>query len=282
MRNNKDFGLSDSLIDAVRQVVEKKLDPVDPKELKGKHADRKDKDIDNDGDVDSTDKFLHRRRKAITKAIATKEAMQKPYVSSDRDGHHVMTGSGKISKSFKDTKSAAAHLKKNFTKLQKEDVNEGYEDTVMKALKKKRIDGRFDKGDLFVSKRDVKAARDALKRDFNIKQLPKIVGEDDALIGVAKKLKKASQAHAGQADKIMKHVKDMGEAANPAQQAAIAIAMKKAGKKPKNEGAMKRIATGGGMKTFKPKPPAKSEEKKGKKDMIDVKPSMEASELPKK
>ena len=234
MRNNKDFGLSDSLIDAVRQVVEKKLDPVDPKELKGKHADRKDKDIDNDGDVDSTDKFLHRRRKAITKAIA------------------------------------------------KKGVNEGYEDTVMKALKKKRIDGRFDKGDLFVNKRDVKAARDALKRDFNIKQLPKIVGEDDALIGVAKKLKKASQAHAGQADKIMKHVKDMGEAANPAQQAAIAIAMKKAGKKPKNEGAMKRIATGGGMKTFKPKPPAKSEEKKGKKDMIDVKPSMEASELPKK
>ena len=62
----------------------------------------------------------------------------------------------------------------------------------------------------------------------------------------------------------------------------IAKAMKKAGKKPKNEGAMKRIATGGGMKTFKPKPPAKSEEKKGKKDMIDVKPSMEASELPKK
>ncbi len=53
MRNNKDFGLPDSLLDAVRQVVEKKLDPVDPKELKGKHADRKDKDIDNDGDVDS-------------------------------------------------------------------------------------------------------------------------------------------------------------------------------------------------------------------------------------
>ena len=281
MRNNKDFGSPDSLLDAVRQVVEKKLDPVDPKELKGKHADRKDKDIDNDGDVDSTDKFLHRRRKAITKAIA-KEAKQKPYISSDRDGFHVMNGSGKIAKSFKDSRLAQDYLKRNFNKLMMEDVNEGYEDTVMKALKKKRIDGRFNKGDLFVSKRDVKAARDALKRDFNIKQLPKIVGEDDALIGVAKKLKKASKAHAGQADKIMKHVKDMGEAANPAQQAAIAIAMKKAGKKPKNEGAMKRMATGGGMKTFKPKPPAKSEEKKGKKDMIDVKPSMEASELPKK
>ena len=48
---------------------EKKMDPVDSKELKGKHADRTDKDIDNDGDVDSSDKFLHKKRKAITKNI---------------------------------------------------------------------------------------------------------------------------------------------------------------------------------------------------------------------
>jgi hypothetical protein len=48
---------------------EDKLDPVDHKELKGKHKDRKDKDIDNDGDVDSTDKYLHKRRKAVSKSI---------------------------------------------------------------------------------------------------------------------------------------------------------------------------------------------------------------------
>ena len=51
------------------QKVEEAMDPVDKKELKGKHKDRKDKDIDNDGDVDSSDKFLHKRRKAITKAM---------------------------------------------------------------------------------------------------------------------------------------------------------------------------------------------------------------------
>ena len=33
----------------------------------------KDKDIDNDGDVDSSDKFLHKKRKAISKAIDKKE-----------------------------------------------------------------------------------------------------------------------------------------------------------------------------------------------------------------
>ena len=45
------------------------MDPVNKKELKGKHADRKDKDVDNDGDVDSSDKYLHKRRKAISKAM---------------------------------------------------------------------------------------------------------------------------------------------------------------------------------------------------------------------
>jgi len=44
------------------------LDKVQPKAVKKKFANRKDKDIDNDGDVDSSDKYLHKRRKAISKA----------------------------------------------------------------------------------------------------------------------------------------------------------------------------------------------------------------------
>ena len=47
------------------------LDKVQPKAVKKKFDDRKDKDIDNDGDVDSSDEYLHKRRKAISKA--TKE-----------------------------------------------------------------------------------------------------------------------------------------------------------------------------------------------------------------
>ncbi len=49
--------------------TEKKIDPVNPEAAKKKFDDRKDKDIDNDGDVDSSDKFLHKRRKAIGKAM---------------------------------------------------------------------------------------------------------------------------------------------------------------------------------------------------------------------
>lgn len=45
------------------------MDPVDHKELKGTHAQRKDKDIDNDGKVDKSDEYLHNRRKAISKAM---------------------------------------------------------------------------------------------------------------------------------------------------------------------------------------------------------------------
>lgn len=48
---------------------EDKLDPVNPDAVKKKFKDRKDKDIDNDGDTDSTDKYLHKRRKAISKAV---------------------------------------------------------------------------------------------------------------------------------------------------------------------------------------------------------------------
>jgi len=44
------------------EIAEKKLDPVG----------KADADIDNDGDVDKSDKYLHNRRKAIAKAIGKK------------------------------------------------------------------------------------------------------------------------------------------------------------------------------------------------------------------
>ena len=49
------------------------LDAVHPKAVKKKFKDRKDKDIDNDGDTDDSDKFLHKKRKAISKAMAKEE-----------------------------------------------------------------------------------------------------------------------------------------------------------------------------------------------------------------
>ena len=39
------------------------LDTVNLVSVKKKFDDRKDKDIDNDGDVDSSDKYLHKKEK---------------------------------------------------------------------------------------------------------------------------------------------------------------------------------------------------------------------------
>lgn len=51
---------------------EGKMDPVNKKELKKDYEDREDGDLDNDGDEDNSDKYLHMRRKAITKALSKK------------------------------------------------------------------------------------------------------------------------------------------------------------------------------------------------------------------
>ena len=58
-----------SLEEIASKVVSEGMDPVNKDAVKKKFDDRKDKDIDNDGDTDSSDKFLHKRRKAISKAM---------------------------------------------------------------------------------------------------------------------------------------------------------------------------------------------------------------------
>ena len=62
--------------DEKNEINEKNLDPVNPVAVKKKFKNRKDQDVDNDGDVDDSDKYLHKKRKAISKAV-TKEHHQK-------------------------------------------------------------------------------------------------------------------------------------------------------------------------------------------------------------
>jgi len=72
------------------------MDAVQPKAVKKKFDDRKDKDIDNDGDVDSSDKYLHKRRKAVSKAIKSEETI---FEATGKDIAKKMMGS-KTMKSF--------------------------------------------------------------------------------------------------------------------------------------------------------------------------------------
>lgn len=91
-----------SLADTAAKVVsESKLDPVNKDAVKKKFDDRKDKDIDNDGDVDSSDKYLHKRRKAISKAV------KKEWVEADGSARRVAEGDKrkKMEKVAEDKKS---------------------------------------------------------------------------------------------------------------------------------------------------------------------------------
>ena len=60
-------------LQSLKDILEKaKLDVVNKKELKKDYDGRSDKDIDNDGDTDKSDEYLHLRRKAITKNMKKK------------------------------------------------------------------------------------------------------------------------------------------------------------------------------------------------------------------
>jgi transcription elongation factor Elf1 len=49
------------------------MDAVNKKALKKDFDDREDQDIDNDGDEDDSDRYIHMRRKAISKALSKKK-----------------------------------------------------------------------------------------------------------------------------------------------------------------------------------------------------------------
>jgi hypothetical protein len=63
------------MVAAVRKKFDEALDPVG----------QEDADIDNDGDTDKSDKYLHKRRKAISKAISTQKEALDPVGQEDAD-----------------------------------------------------------------------------------------------------------------------------------------------------------------------------------------------------
>ena len=101
-----------SIEEIASKIVSEGLDKVNPVAVKKKFDDRKDKDIDNDGDTDSTDKYLHKRRAAISKAM--KEDLGK------EDEPKVQKIIGKLKKAS----DAHAGQAKDLEKAVKEAVNQ--------------------------------------------------------------------------------------------------------------------------------------------------------------
>ena len=65
------------IIGLLEKKQNEELDPVDDKEVDKKFKNRKDKDIDNDGDVDDSDEYLHNRRAKVDDAIDAKKKEKK-------------------------------------------------------------------------------------------------------------------------------------------------------------------------------------------------------------
>ena len=89
--------------------VKTEMDKVNKVALGKKFKDRKDKDIDNDGDVDSSDKYLHKRRKAVSKAIS-KENFE--VGTKERRDHTIETTPGQSKEDF-EKQVEVMHKKKN-------------------------------------------------------------------------------------------------------------------------------------------------------------------------
>lgn len=99
----------------VQELEEKKLDPVDDKANDKKFKDRKDKDIDNDGDVDSSDEYLHKRRKAISNKVKKEKGYE-------HDTDVVESQEAKLnnlSKKLKDKSDRKADMKKKLSDMRK-------------------------------------------------------------------------------------------------------------------------------------------------------------------
>src|SRR6056300_190621 len=73
-----------SISDVASKIVSEALDPVNKDAVKKKFDNRQDKDINNDGDTDSTNKYLHKRRAAISKNI--KEDDMSKFHKMQKDG----------------------------------------------------------------------------------------------------------------------------------------------------------------------------------------------------
>ena len=187
-----------SLEEAIRAAVKnEKMDAVNKTAVKKKFDDRKDKDIDNDGDVDASDKYLHKRRKAISKAIKSEDYLDEKMKIGNKQIDFELFSGEKGSKAanmamnkeirrasqMKDYKSARAYMQK----VQDKYAELGAED----SEPQRTIDAIL--GAVF---------KEAMKSEDLAKDDEKSVGK------VIKGLKKAVKIHQGQVDSLTKDIKD--------------------------------------------------------------------------
>ena len=119
-----------SIAEAYQSVYEKKLDPVG----------KEDGDVDNDGDKDSSDSYLMKRRKAIAKAMKKEETEVAEHHQKDADGK-VIEHDDTTPSSVEEEKTVLSKLTENGEELDMFDavvaylIDEGFAETLEEAQK---------------------------------------------------------------------------------------------------------------------------------------------------
>lgn len=167
------------------QLAEKKtLDPVDDKANDKKFKDRKDKDIDNDGDVDSSDEYLHKKRAATDDAI---DGGKKPAKNKDKEEGNAFTKALNAAKKKGDDEFVVAGKKYSVTE------EEGDEEESDEPKKKKPFPPKKDG-----EEKDSEDKGEEESDDEEDKEAPKVAGKKDDKKKVASNAKTAEISKIGE------------------------------------------------------------------------------------
>ena len=166
------------------QLAEKKLDPVDDKANDKKFKDRKDKDIYIDGDVDSSDEYLHKKRAATDDAI---DGGKKPAKNKDKEEGNAFTKALNAAKKKGDDEFVVAGKKYSVTE------EEGDEEESDEPKKKKPFPPKKDG-----EEKDSEDKGEEESDDEEEKDAPKVAGKKDDKKKVASNAKTAEISKIGE------------------------------------------------------------------------------------
>jgi hypothetical protein len=147
----------------------KKLDPVDDKANDKKFKDRKDKDIDNDGDVDSSDEYLHKRRAATDDAI---DGGKKP---AKNEGKRGFIKAAKDAKAKGEKDFVFAGKKYNVESALKEEEDENGDEPKKKKPFPPKKDG--EEKDSEEGEESEEEDEESEEEDEEEKEMPKVAGK---------------------------------------------------------------------------------------------------------
>lgn len=168
----------------------KKLDPVNDKENDKEFKDREDKDIDNDGDVDSSDEFLHKKRAATDDAIDGGKKPAKEAVEPEEDEEEEVaepkkkkpkTGKANLTKDIKHN-SHTADATAEISKIESVDTRAAFIEMwsqVEEAVKAKQVPDSAAKPEGIMDKESPKSKEFAKKHDVEMGKKPEVVADDE-------------------------------------------------------------------------------------------------------